>query len=961
MARIRLGLVSAVVVVMVVGLPLPAPAAPRVPETVARAIAIGGAGIARTSSAAAASVAPEVLELPINANLVAVSFRSDATDHEALEEELVIEARFRTRDGWSSFKRLWVEPDEAPDLADQKPSERVFTGPAWVGTADAMQLRVSSPAGGPSVSDLRAHLINTKGDAHEPNIFQRAVGAVSRLLRGTDAEAFVGQPGIISRAQWGADESWRECCPRYADNVHLAFVHHTVNSNSYSRSESAALVRGVYRFHAKDRGWSDIGYNFIVDRYGQIFEGRAGGITLPVIGAHTLGFNTGSTGISLLGDFTSSTPTGAMVSALQNVLAWKLDVHGVPPTGTVTRISAGSDKYPPGQAASFNRISGHRDGQSTSCPGARAYALLPSIRSAVSNIGLPKLYLPTVSNPVIRPDGDSFDETTTFGASFSTTINWTAVVRDLSTGVVQRSFNGRGTSMSVTWDGRKDGGAFIPTGPWQYVLLGTDDAGRQVRSALGTLWAVTSHPDGTLLRSGSQRVVIDGGQARPVPSTLVRDSWYRSGEEVSTGPAEIGRYPSGSAMTLREGTIVRTPGGTRYIFSDGELRRFASDAVYTALGYGDAAALPITDSEVDSFSDGPDVTSVTVHPDGAIVRAGDGSLWIVSGGSRSRVATDTMRRSWYRDAEVVPATAGDVALPVGTPASYREGTLFQMPNGSLWIYTNGIRLGMDATMFAAMGYSSGATLALSDSEAATIPSQTLGPNTAPPIPPGPSSPPGRPVPGDWDGNGSVTPGDVRGNTWYVNNGYDAFEDVKVAYGKSTDRPLAGDWDGNGSFTPGVVRGNVWYVNNAFDGAADFSFAYGRSTDVPIAGDWDGSGSSTPAIVRGNVWYVNNGIDGAADFSFPFGRAGDIPVAGDWDGNGTVTPGVVRGNVWYLNNGFDGAAELALVYGKSSDAKVAGDWDGDGDWSHGVVRGATWYLRNVVAEGGAADVVYQNRM
>lgn len=945
---------------MVLGLPLPAPAAPRIPETVARAISLGG-GIARASSVQEASFHGPVTELPFNANLVALSFRSDAADAEALEHDLVIESRFRTRDGWSSFKRLWIDPDEGPDLAESKPTDRVFTAPVWVGTADAMEIRASSAAGGPAVSDIRAHLINTKGDSKEQNIFQRAVGAVSRLLRGRDAEAMVGVPRIISRAQWGADESWRECCPRYADNVHLAFVHHTVNSNSYSASESAALVRGVYRFHARDRGWSDIGYNFIVDRYGQIFEGRAGGIELPVIGAHVQGFNTGSTGISLLGDFTSSTPTSAMVSSLQNLLAWKLDVHGVPPTGTVTRISGGSDKYPAGQAVNMNRISGHRDGQSTSCPGARAYALLPSVRSAVSNIGLPKLYLPSVSNPVVRPDGDSFDEATTLTASFSTTVNWAAEVRDW-TGAVQRRFTGRGTGLNVTWDARKDGGAYIPSAPWQYVLYGADDAGRAVRTAIGTVWAVTNHPDGTLLRSGSQRVVIDDGRARAVPSMLVRDSWYRSGEEVSTGPGEIARHPTGAAMTPREGTLLRGPDGTRYIFSDGELRRFASDSVFVGLGYSDAAVLAITNDEIDSYSDGPDVTNVALHPQGSIVRAIDGSLWVIGDASRSRVATDTMRRSWYRDAEIVPATAGDVALPTGTPATYREGTLFQMPDGSLWIFTNGVRLGMDATMFAAFGYSSGATLPLSDTEAATIPSQRLGPNTPPPgIPPGPSSPPGRPVPGDWDGNGSVTPGDVRGNVWYINNGFDAFSDIKVAYGKSTDRPVAGDWNGDGTFTPAVIRGNIWYVNNSFDGAGDYSFAYGRSTDVPVAGDWDGNNTTTPAIVRGNVWYVNNGIDGAADFTVAYGRAGDIPVAGDWNGDGIVTPGVVRGNIWYLNNGFDGAAEYAIVYGKSSDAKVAGDWDGDGDWSHGVVRGATWYLRNVVAEGGAADLVYQNRM
>ncbi|MGH2727351.1 MAG: peptidoglycan recognition protein family protein, partial [Actinomycetota bacterium] len=391
----------------VVGIP-PMTSVARTPPTIDREVVVERGAIASASNQ------PTRFErsfetLPINANLVAASFRSAAAP-EALEG-LVVEARFRTKTGWSDWERLVIEPEEGPDQAeDRAGSDRVFTEPVWVGTADALDLRYLSPAGGPSVGDLRLHLINTMGDATKPNAFQKAVGAFSSFFNTSQAHAMTVQPSIITRAQWGADESIRECCPRYAETVHMAFVHHTAGTNSYSASESPAIVRSIYAFHVKNRGWSDIGYNFLVDRYGQIFEGRYGGMTEPVIGAHVKGFNTGSTGISLMGTFTSASPTSSMNSSLKKLLAWKLDVHHAPPVGTVVMTSGGAPLYPVGTKKSFNRISGHRDGQQTSCPGWQAYKLLPAIRNSVKAIGLPKLYLPRVNSEVLRTDGDGVNE-----------------------------------------------------------------------------------------------------------------------------------------------------------------------------------------------------------------------------------------------------------------------------------------------------------------------------------------------------------------------------------------------------------------------------------------------------------------------------------------------------------------------------------------------------------------------
>jgi hypothetical protein len=132
-----------------------------------------------------------------------------------------------------------------------------------------------------------------------------------------------GAPPIITRADWHADEAIRRAPPYYADGIHLAIVHHTAGSNSYSKAQSASIVRSIELYHVQGNGWNDIGYNFLVDKYGQVFEGRYGGITRPVIGAHAQGFNSGSVGVAVIGDYgsTSISPRRACCARLPDRLA----------------------------------------------------------------------------------------------------------------------------------------------------------------------------------------------------------------------------------------------------------------------------------------------------------------------------------------------------------------------------------------------------------------------------------------------------------------------------------------------------------------------------------------------------------------------------------------------------------------------------------------------------------------
>ena len=200
-----------------------------------------------------------------------------------------------------------------------------------------------------------------------------------------------------------------------------------MQSNSYSPSESAALIRSDYLYHVRTRGWNDIGYNFLVDRYGRVFEGRYGGVTRAVLGAHAGGFNTNSTGVALLGTFTSARPTAPMLAALHRLLAWKLDLTHVDPRGhTVLRSAGGANtRYPAGRRVVVNTILGHRSTSYTTCPGNPTIARLGSIRRAVARIGRPKIYGGYATSSRISPERGDYAGV---HARFSGVVRWRVTV-----------------------------------------------------------------------------------------------------------------------------------------------------------------------------------------------------------------------------------------------------------------------------------------------------------------------------------------------------------------------------------------------------------------------------------------------------------------------------------------------------------------------------------------------------
>ncbi|MFF5447027.1 peptidoglycan recognition protein [Streptomyces sp. NPDC012888] len=364
-----------------------------------------------------------------------------------LSGRVQVRTRSAATAAWSDWQD--VETHNAEHAADPDAAERGSgrvrgsTAPLWVGESDGIEVRVQAATGAVSAlpSGLRIELVDPgaargtapdgkngtagegagdgddKGEAGVApglsmemaeasmvNVPHAPLGANEiKELDKADATAdavfasdgaleaaavpYIGpRPKIITRRGWGADESLREPGFVYTSTVKAAFVHHSASGNNYACKDAPAVLRSLYRYHVVSSGWRDFGYNFAVDKCGNVYEGRAGGVSKAVLGAHTMGFNTNSMGVVVLGSYTNLAPPAAATSAVAKLTAWKLGLFNADPRGKTKLVSGGGNKFPKGRSVSMNVISGHRDGFATECPGKRLYGELPPTRTASARL-----------------------------------------------------------------------------------------------------------------------------------------------------------------------------------------------------------------------------------------------------------------------------------------------------------------------------------------------------------------------------------------------------------------------------------------------------------------------------------------------------------------------------------------------------------------------------------------------
>jgi uncharacterized protein with LGFP repeats len=316
---------------------------------------------------------------------------------------------------WYQTEYETAAPDGGPasgtGLAGSAPSAGPTEGPrstdpVFVGTTTTVQIAVTRPLDAPMTPPVPPSRPPEK-DAlgYKPASKQQPFGQnISAILisppqapaktQWTPPSGVVmpGQaPSVISRAEWGADESLRCGSPQYDNGIRAAVIHHTAGSNDYSPLESAGIVKAIYTYHSKTLGWCDIAYNALVDKYGQVFEGSAGGLTKAVEGFHTGGFNRNTWGVAMIGNFDDVPPTPLQLRTVGRLLGWRLGLDGVDPKGTVALESAGSHytTFPSGAIANLPTIFTHRDVGNTDCPGNAAYALMDEIRDIASHFNDP--------------------------------------------------------------------------------------------------------------------------------------------------------------------------------------------------------------------------------------------------------------------------------------------------------------------------------------------------------------------------------------------------------------------------------------------------------------------------------------------------------------------------------------------------------------------------------------------
>jgi uncharacterized protein with LGFP repeats len=579
--------------------------------------------------------------------------------------DTVVQVRVLDADGqWGDWTEVGSE-DAAQDqgtVTGEAP--RGGTAPVWTGPSTGVEAELVTRSG-TAPTDVRLDLVDpgeSEADAHleTPEIQDTA-------------DAAMALPPVFSRAQWGADESIRTWDPEYAPTIKAATIHHTADSNNYSADDVPAIMRSIYRYHTVSRGWGDIGYNVIADKFGRLWEGRYGGLASTVIGAHAGGFNTGTFGVSMLGNYEEVQPPQGMLDAVADIIAWKLSLYGVDPRGTtqLTSGGGGTSRYAKGQVATVPTVFAHRDVGSTACPGRYAYARMDDVRRRVAaqvDLSMTAIERRYASDASLRAvlgaevSGERYGNGFAFREYERGRLYWSGAtgVR-LVRGDILRAFLAAGGAEvlgvpSTDEGGAAAGGAFnhFARGASIYWSAGT---GAQVlRGAIRDRWLLMNAEWGLGFPTGGEvpvpgvaggwKQVFTAGEVYWTAATgafevrgAMAAAWAAAGGVAGLGVPVSGEVAApGGGVTQEFGrgvTVVLTPGGTRVLFGGIRDAWLARGGARGALGLprNQEAATPDGAGRYVEFAGG---TVVWTPSSGAVTLAGPiGARWVAAGGLTS--------------------------------------------------------------------------------------------------------------------------------------------------------------------------------------------------------------------------------------------------------------------------------------------------------------------------------------
>ncbi|WP_155855175.1 S-layer homology domain-containing protein [Actinotalea ferrariae] len=404
------------------------------------------------------------------------------------------EIRFRTATGWDEWADVEMTRGEGEDEARSGAGALapVMSEGMVASGADAIEVRISGLDSAP-VTDAHLVLVDGGQEATWPGPGWSAASST-----GTTATAVggvltaTGAPAVISRLRWGASDvpPRPECAtPDYGTQLDRFVVHHTAGTNAYSAADSPAILRGIQRYHVDARGWCDIGYNVLVDKFGQVFEGRRGGLEELVVGVHASGHNTNTVGVSVLGDYTKVAPTTAAIDALVRVIAWKSYLHGIDPAGSAVK-----------NGVLMPRVIGHRDVAQTSCPG----AIQNHLRDIASRARSQMLTYQPEFTRIVANDGVQRVAPAVVEVDIPVPAGWTATLLDSSGTAVARRSGTVTRRATVTTEFATSHEAVLAAGSYSVRFDGVSTNGKVFSS---TTPVRLRYPDGFVAQT--PRVVLD--------------------------------------------------------------------------------------------------------------------------------------------------------------------------------------------------------------------------------------------------------------------------------------------------------------------------------------------------------------------------------------------------------------------------------------------------------------------
>jgi uncharacterized protein with LGFP repeats len=595
--------------------------------------------------------------------------------------DTVVQVRVKDGSGvWGAWTEVETEDGDQRSATGAQALQRGGTDPLWTGASTGVQAELVTRTGA-QPTDVRLDLVDPGTSPAD------AAPGPADIQDAADADT--PMPHVYSRAQWGADEGIRTWAPQYASTVKAATLHHTADTNNYTADQVPAMMRSIYRYHTVSRGWGDIGYHVIADKFGRLWEGRSGGLASTVVGAHAGGFNTGTFGVSMLGNYDTVDTTQPMVDAVAAIIAWKFALYGVDPQGTATLTSGGTDKFPAGTAVRLPTIFGHRDTKSTACPGKYGYARLGEIRGKVtstlgpsvprvqqrynSDAGARTLLREMTTTPTRTPDGQGAYAHYARGSIYVSQRTAAHVLR----GPVRDRWAAQGWEggplgypVGDTTCGLRDGGCFQHfQGGSIYFSPGT--GARVLSAAVRDRWAAQGWENGPLgyPTTDVQSLPGDGrfahfqggsiywtqGTGARVLSGVVRDRWAAAGWERSPlgyPTSDVTRLPDGGEFAhFQKGSVYRTQAtGARVLLAPIRDRWAAAGWETGRLGY------PVADQ------------GTTPGGAGQVVQFQRGWVyWSPAGGAR--LVDGRVRDAWL----AAGGDGGDLGMPIGDSATTADG------------------------------------------------------------------------------------------------------------------------------------------------------------------------------------------------------------------------------------------------------------------------------------------------